>query len=98
MGVTGPPFTSTVKAPIGAVIEDKDSLKGIEMISPSALTVGVPLRVGESESIEAPLREPSLTFSATTGCGVDCGAPVMPSPNSPTLLLPRHCTLESSMT
>ena len=98
VGVTSPPFTSTVKAPIGAVIEDKDSLKGIEMISPSVLTVGVPLRVGESESIDAPVRVPPPTVSATTGCGVDCGAPVMPSPNSPTLLLPRHCTLESSNT
>ena len=87
-----------MKAPIGAVIVDKGSLKGTEMVSPSVLTVGVPLCVGEFESIDAPLREPSLTFSATTGSGVDRVPPVTPSPSSPTALLPRHCTLESSMT
>lgn len=90
MGVTDPPFTSTVKAPIGAVIVDKGSLKGTEIMSPSALTVGVPLRVGESESIDAPVRVPPPTVSATTCCGVDCIPPEVPIPIWPFMLAPMH--------
>ena len=95
--VTGPPLTRTVNALVGAVIGDNDSLNGIVIVKPSVLTVGVPLLVGATASIDAPDNE-LLPVSARTGCGVETEPPVVPIPISPNWLSPRHWIVVSSMT
>ena len=98
VAVTNPPLISTVNALVGAVIGDNDSLNGIVIVKPSVLTVGVPLRVGSVESIDAPDSEP-LPVSARTGCGLDIAVPpVTPIPISPNWLSPRHWIVVLSMT